>query len=393
MSQENYRLSGPLASIGKVFLAIAGLGGIGCVVSYLQNPQVFFSSYLTAFVFFMCIALGSLFFVMVHHLAKSGWNVTVRRIAENIAANLPWMTLLFIPLLFGISYLFYWTHADVQLEDKLIQSKHAYLNLPFFYIRAAFYFLVWTFFGRWFLMTSVKQDNTGDALLTDKMAKYSTFGMILFAFTQTFFIFDWVMSIDAHWYSTMFGVYYFAGSVVCAYATIIIVSYLLRVTGNLKESITVEHYHDLGKLLFGHNVFWTYIGFSQFMLIWYTNIPEETLFFHHRAVGSWKIISLMLPWCHFAIPFVFLMSRNVKRKLPLLVTGATWLFIMCYIDIYWLVQPNFHHEGASFGVSDISSIFFVGGIFIFLFLNRLKKYPLIPINDPRLPQCLNYDNG
>jgi hypothetical protein len=167
----------------------------------------------------------------------------------------------------------------------------------------------------------------------------------------------------------------------------------LRSTGHLRDKINLEHYHDMGKLLFGHNVFWTYIGFSQFMLIWYANIPEETLFFAHRAEGTWKAVSLSLPWCHFAIPFLFLMSHNVKRKVPLITVGAIWLLVMCYVDIYWLIQPNFHHHGAHFGLADISSILMIGGLFGGFFLSNLKSGNLIPVGDPRLKECLSYDNG
>jgi len=174
---------------------------------------------------------------------------------------------------------------------------------------------------------------------------------------------------------------------------IILVSTLLRQTGHLKEQINVEHYHDLGKLLFGHNVFWAYIAFSQYMLIWYANISEETVFFHMRAVGTWKTVSLMLPWCHFAIPFLFLMSHNVKRKPLLLTVGAIWLIVICYIDIYWLIQPNFHPTGAHFGWTDLVSILGVGGIFGWFFINQLSKANLIPVGDPRLQECLTYDNG
>jgi hypothetical protein len=201
------------------------------------------------------------------------------------------------------------------------------------------------------------------------------------------------MSIDAHWFSTMFGVYYFAGSVVAFYCSLILVVTWLKRTGHLLTSVNTEHYHDMGKLLFGHNIFWTYIAFSQFMLIWYANIPEETLFFLHRSEGGWKTVSLSLPWLHFAAPFLFLMSHNIKRRPLLLSAGAALLLIMCYVDIYWLVQPYFHHHGPHFGLSDIGSLMTIGGFYLFFLVHNLRQASLIPTGDPRLRDCLSYDNG
>jgi len=374
------------------FLGAAILGILLCGIAYFQSHQGFFVSYLTAFSFFLAISLGALFFTMVQHLARAGWSTTVRRTSENLGNNMLVMAVLFLPLLLGLSHLFQWTHPDVRAVDHLIRAKSAYLNVPFLLIRVVFYFAVWTFLGSWLLKTSRRQDVTRDPALSQKMGKWSTLGLILFGLTSTFFAFDWIMSIDAHWFSTMFGVYFFAGSVVAFYCAMIIVVTCLKSSGHLQKSVSTEHYHDMGKLLFGHNIFWTYIGFSQFMLIWYANVPEETLFFLHRA-GGWKVISLMLPWCHFAVPFVFLMSHNVKRKPWLLATGAAWLLIMCYIDIYWLIQPYFYHHGPHFGISDAGALLMIGGFYLYFLVHTMRQAPLIPVGDPRLQMSLNYDNG
>lgn len=389
MSQDNYRLKTNLGG-APIFLGVGIVGAIGCVISFLQNRKDFFASYLTAFCFFLAIALGSLFFVFVQHLSRAAWSVTVRRISETASANLPWMALLFIPLLFGMGDLFHWMHPDP--DDHLIATKSAYLNTPFLLIRTAFYFLVWAGLSIYFFRNSVNQDGSKDPGLTTSMGRMSALAAALYALTQTFFALDWIMSIDHHWFSTMFGVYYFAGSVVAQYCFLILVVTIVRKKTTRKDLFNLEHYHDMGKLLFGHNVFWTYIGFSQFFLIWYANIPEETLFFLHRAEGGWKTISLMLPWCHFAIPFLYLMSWHVKRNVVALCVGAVWLLIMCFIDIYWLIQPNFHHH-PHFGIGDISSIMAIGGFFLFLFIKRLNSVNAIPAGDPRLQDCLTYDNG
>ncbi|HEX2612602.1 MAG TPA: hypothetical protein VHO02_03300 [Fibrobacteria bacterium] len=386
------RLGDKLSRSASWFLGAGILGVVLCAVSYFRNGTDFFVSYLTAFCFFLAISLGALFFVMVQHLSRSAWSVTVRRTAETLAFNLLLLAILFLPLLPGIHDLFRWTHEDVRATDALIQAKAGYLNLPFFYIRAAFYFAVWSLLSWWFLRTSRLQDETSDPALTTRMGKVSTIGLILFGLTLTFFALDWIMSIDAHWYSTMFGVYYFAGSVVAFYCSLILLVTLLKRTGHLAKSVNTEHYHDMGKLLFGHNVFWTYIGFSQFMLIWYANIPEETQFFLHRSAHGWKAVSYSLPWLHFAFPFLFLMSHNVKRRPLLLAAGCAVLLTMCYVDLYWLIQPNFHHA-PTFGLSDIGALLAIGGFYLFFFINNLRQASLIPTGDPRLKDCLSYDNG
>ncbi len=392
MSQDNYRLNLKLKG-GPIFLGLGILGAVGCAVSYMQNRRDFFGSYLTAVSFFLALSLGSLFFVMVQHLARAGWSTTFRRLSETVAANLMWMPVFFIPLAFGLHEMYAWMNPDIRAHDLLIQKKAAYLNISFFTVRQIFYFATWWVLSWWFLKTSTKQDGTGDARLTPLMGKVAAGGLVLFALTETFWAFDWLMSLEPHWFSTMFGVYFFAGAVVAQYCVLILFATIARKVSGRTDVYSIEHYHDAGKLLFGHNVFWTYIGFGQFFLIWYANLPEETAFFAHRAVTSWKTISLLLPWCHFAIPFLYLMSWHVKRNVYAISVGAAWLLAMCYVDVYWLIQPNFHQEGARFGLSDISSILMVGGFFVFLIINRFKSYNFIPAGDPRLKECLTYDNG
>jgi hypothetical protein len=392
MSQDNYRLNLKLKG-GPVFLGLGILGAVGCAVSYMQNRTDFFASYLTAVAYFLALALGTLFFVMVQHLARAGWSTTVRRLAETVAGNLMWMPLFMLPLAFGLHELFPWLNPEMRAHDLLLQKKSTYLNISFFTVRQIFYLAVWWVLSWYFLRTSTKQDTSGDSSLTPIMGKVAAGGLALFALTETFWAFDWIMSLEPHWFSTMFGVYYFAGAIVGQYCVLILFTTIVRKASGRKDVYNMEHYHDMGKLLFGHNVFWTYIGFSQFFLIYYANIPEETIFFLHRAEGSWKVISLMLPWCHFAIPFLYLMSWHVKRNVYAVCVGAAWLLTMCYIDIYWLIQPNFHHHGAHFGLSDVSSILMVGGFFVFLIINRFKTYNFIPAGDPRLKECLTYDNG
>ncbi len=381
-------------SSSKLFLVVAALGALGCVWGLITNKAHFGFSYLTAFTYFLSLALGGLWFVLIQHVTKAGWSVVVRRIAENIASTLKWAWLLVLPLLiFSLHDLFHWTHADAVAHDSILQSKAGYLNLPFFFVRVICFFAIWAGFSHWLLKTSVAQDKTGDKKLTLTLQKWSTVGTILYALTETFFAFDFVMSLNAHWFSTIFGIYYFACSAVGIFSLLIVVSQLLRRNGYLKGIITVEHDHDLGKLLFGFNIFWTYIAFSQWMLIWYANLGEETPFFHMRAVGSWKTYSIVLPILHFVIPFFFLISRKVKRNNLGIFAGALWLLVINYIDIYWLIMPNFHKEGVQFSLMDLSGVLFVGGLFFWLLIKTMEKSSLIPEKDPRLPESLHFENA
>ncbi len=288
-------------------------------------------------------------------------------------------------------------------EDRALAAEHAevmkdktwYLSQTFFYVRFAFYFLVWYLVGTTLLKWSTDQDKSKDPLISRKLARFSAPGVMLLALTLTFAAFDWIMSLDPTWYSTIFGVIFFAGSMVCIFATLILVFLGFRNAGVLQKEVTVEHYHDLGKLLFGFMCFWAYVSFSQFMLQWYAAIPEELTFYHHRwDSGVWKNISLGLVFLHFIFPFVFIMSRNIKRNLGMLRIGALLLITMHVIDMYWLIMPNIPHQ-ASFAPSWIDVFGFMGpvGVFLAVAFRQLSQYPLLPIGDPRLERSVHFVNA
>ena len=261
----------PLVSglVGIVFLAVSFALGSG-------QPTQFYFSWLVAFLFFLSLALGALFFVLTHYVTRASWSVVPRRMAENIMGTLPLFALLFIPIIFGMHDLFHWTHADAVEHDVLLQRKAPYLNVPFFLIRAAVCFVCWTALALWFRSRSVQQDSSENAQnvrTTLRMIQVSAPALFVFAFTVTAASVDWIMSLDPHWYSTMFGVYYFAGSLVGIFAFMCLLAVAMRRAGLLGGALTLEHLHDLGKLLFAFTVFWAYIAFSQYFLIWYANIP------------------------------------------------------------------------------------------------------------------------
>ena len=372
-----------------------GIGAIGILASFaLRNgdPEQFYHSWLVSFLYFVSIGLGGLFFVLIHFAAKAGWGVVVRRLAENVAAALPLMGLMFVPVVLGMHDLFHWTHEEAVAADHLLQGKAAYLNSSFFIARAAGYFLLWGGIVLFYVRGSARQDQTGDEAITRRLTFFAGPSIIVFAMTLTFAAIDWIMTLDPHWYSTMFGVYYFAGSLVGAFALLILLAAGLTKAGYLRGVITVEHFHDLGKLLFAFSVFWAYIAFSQYFLIWYANMPEETSFFLKRAQGSWAQMTMFLAVGHFAVPFLFLMPRTIKRKTSLLVVGACWMLFIHLVDIHWLVMPNLHKYDAQPHILDLTTLLGIGGFFLGVIGWVMQGKALVPIRDPRLSESLSFEN-
>jgi len=379
----------PLVWVGGV------LGAVGLGTSLLfagGDPARFYFSWLTAYLYFLSIALGGLFFVMTLFVTKAGWGVSLRRVAENVMATLPWFLLLFIPVWIGRHELYDWTRPEVVAKSAMLQGKSGYLNEGFFLVRAIFFLVVWSGFAVYFSTRSARQDTTRDEQITRRLSSISAPGLLIFSLTATFASVDWMMSLEAEWYSTMFGVYFFAGSVIGIFGFMVATLTALRARGVLKGVVTVEHLHDMGKLLFAFTVFWAYIAFSQYFLIWYADIPEETAYFHHRSHGGWPTVGMLLAFGHFAVPFFFLMPRIVKRSTGLLAAGAVWLLVMHYLDLYWCVMPVHDPEGPHPSVLDLAAFLAVGGIFLSAFGWTSSRRALVPLGDPRLAESLSFEN-
>ncbi|MEP0829069.1 MAG: hypothetical protein HRF51_11155 [bacterium] len=370
---------------------IVGIAGLAVsAIGYFLNPAQFFHSYLNAFIFWFSVAIGSLFFVMLHHLVAARWSVTLRRVAENIMMQLPLLLLFFLPLLLGMHELFHWSHLDAVEADLILQKKAPYLNVTFFVIRAAVFFGVWIALSVLLSRASLKQDLNPEEAITRRMRVISAMGIIAYAFSFSFASFDWLMSLDAHWYSTIFGVYIFSGSLVAIISFLVILIFFMRRQGILRETVSTEHFHDLGKLLFAFTVFWAYIAFSQYFLIWYANIPEETIWFRNRWVGSWKGVSLLLVLGHFVIPFFILITRSAKRNPAFLAIMASWMLFMHWVDLYWVIMPGLQKQGFNLSWFDLTAFLGIGGIFVWLLLKRIAAYPLVPVKDPQLKASVEF---
>lgn len=381
---------------GKKAVTTAGavlvLGAVLGAAALMSDPERFAYSYLTGFVWVATIGLGALFFIIVQHLTKAGWSVIPRRAMEWVSGILPVTAVLFLPIVaFAHTLYHHWMSAESQ-KNHLIHGKAAYLNPGFFYGRAVVFFAVWAGLSYWYWTNSRKQDESGDPKLTVKMQNMSPPAILLFALSLTFAAFDWIMSLDPHWYSTIYGIYVFAGAATSSLSVLALLALALEKKGRLLGILTVEHRHDIGKLLFGFIVFWAYIAFSQFILIWYANIPEETIFYKHRWEGSWSIVSLLLLSGHFIVPFIALLARRAKRSPQMLGAVAVLMLAMHYVDMYWLVMPNLDHHGAHPSWIDLAGLLGPAGAGALMVALRARQSPLYPFRDPRLAESLKLEN-
>jgi hypothetical protein len=371
----------------------AVLGAAACAILGAANPKQFFFSWLVSFLFFLSLALGALFFVLIQYATSGGWGIVLRRIGEITFATLPVMAALFLPVVLGLRDLYSWSAPGAAAHDALLRWKAPYLNVPFFLVRAALYFGIWSFIALLYYLGSRRQDATGAAGLSARLRRLAGPAIIVLALTQTFASIDWIASLTPHWYSTIFGVYFFSGAFVGFIALLSVVAVAMRRAGLLDTVITAEHLHDIGKLLFAFIAFWAYIAFSQFFLVWYGNLPEETIWYKARIEGSWLQVSVLLMAGHFVVPFFYLMGRTVKRTGATLAVGGVWLLAMHFMDLYWQVMPTLHPGGVRPSALDLAALVAVGGCFLAASSWLMRRQALVPLRDPRLAESLAFENA
>ena len=376
--------------VGVVGLALSAVG-------WAIDGEQFYFSYLVGWVFCLSIAIGGLFFVLIQHLTGARWSVVVRRIAEAVVWSFPLLALLSIPILLGMHDLFHWTHHDVMDPqdphfDPILYGKKGYLNTPFFLVRLGAYFAIWTFLGYKLYASSLRQDSAADPATPAAQRKISAIGLPLMALTTAFASYDLLMSLDPHWFSTIFGVYFFGASFWTVHAFIALVAIILQRNGALKGVIKPDHYHDLGKLMFGFTVFWAYIAFSQYMLIWYGNLPEETLWYRHRLAHGWEYHSAALLIAHFVLPFWILLTKRAKRSTAIMSIMGVWFLIMNWFDFHWIAMPVHSPDAAGFHWIDFACLLGLFGVFTGAILFRLGRHSLVPQNDPNLNHSLALEN-
>jgi len=377
-----------LDRIQKWALIVGGLAAIVSVAGAFLDPRQFFHSYLLAFLFWLGITLGSVAVLMLHHLVGGMWGFVIQRVLETSARLLPLMALLVIPILIGLPFLYEWTHSDH--VDPALEHKSLYLNTPFFVIRSVIYFAVWILLAYLLTRWSRQVDETGDGGLVARMEKLSGPGLVIYAITMSFAAVDWVMSLEPHWYSTIFGMAFMVGQGLSALAFAVVAVRVLSDRKPLAQIILPKQFHDLGNLLLAFVMLWAYIAFSQFLIIWSGNIPEEAVWYQHRLQGGWQWIALVLITFHFGVPFLLLLQSRAKKRASILSKIAIGLLLFRVVDLFWIVAPALHRESFFIHWLDIVIPVAVGGIWLGAFAWRLKGTSLLPLRDPRLVEALSY---
>jgi hypothetical protein len=393
--KDNITLDVDARQLQQIGFGLGAVGLGGALAFGLGDTAKLQRAYLVAFMYVLSVGLGALWFVAIQHLTNAKWSVAVRRVAEILAGNMLLITVLSLgvvgPMIAGSTALYSWLDHEKVHQDHLLHHKAAYLNITFFLVRWVAYFGFWIWLSRVFLKLSVRQDQEGGSAISSRLQNLSAPSMIVFALTLTFCAIDLIMSLNPAWFSTMFGVYYFAGCVLAGYSTLSLSLIWLQGKGRLTQSVSKDHYHDIGKMMFAFTVFWAYIGFSQFMLIWYADIPEETHWYHWRFTGEWRVVSTLLLVAHFVVPFFGLMSRHVKRNKRTLGFWAIWILAVHYIDLFWLIYPDGTPE-VPFGLVDVLCLVGVLGLFVGVAAWQAQRVNLIPTGDPRLKDSLAFEN-
>jgi len=372
----------------------AGIAGLlACGAGFMIDPDQFFESYLIGYLFWSGLALGSLAILMLQHMTGGAWGILIRRILESSTRTLPVLAILFVPVLLGLRRLYLWARPEVVAADELLLHKAPYLNPAFFTIRAAAYFGVWILIAHFLNRWSAEQDRTGDAGLLRRFQLLCGPGLLIYVLIGTFSSVDWVMSLEPHWFSTIYGVLFVAGQVLGAISFAIAVVVALSRREPMASYVAASHYHDLGKLLLAFVLVWSYFAFSQFLIIWAGNLPEEIPWYLRRFSGGWQWVGLALVILQFALPFVMLLSRSLKRDSALLGRVAILVILARLVDVYWMTAPALRESLGGFHWLDIAAAGGIGGIWLFFFLRKLRERPLMPLGDPFAREMMRHADG
>ena len=371
--------------IQRIALILGVVGIIACVVGVVLDSEQFFRSYLWAYMFWIGLALGCTALAMVQHLVGGRWGAVIRRFLESGASTMPVMAFLFIPILVGIPALYEWSHPEIVATDKILQQKELYLNVPFFIGRALVYFAVWIVLAYLLNRWSTAQDNSGDIQFLGKLRKLSAGGLVLYMLTMTFAGFDWGMSLEPHWFSTIYSVILIIGQGLTAFALCAITMSLSARKGVIGEKVATQQYHDVGNFMLGFTMLWTYMSLSQFIIIYSANLPEEVTWYLNRTAGGWWNVTRLVILLQFILPFFLLLQRPLKRNPKWLAYIAILVLVAHIVHHFWFFTPAFTH-GGDFHISwmDAATPIAIGGIWVWFYLRMLQRRPLLPLHDHRL---------
>jgi len=391
MTEQDYRAPESIDRIRQSALIAGVVGLVICIIGIFKAPDRFFPSYLLAFMFVLGLSLGSLGLLMLQHLTGGNWGIIIRRPLESATRVLALVAVLFVPIFFGMKYLYAaWLNAPPSGEGALSEFQRAYLTPNGFRVRAILYFVVWLMlvfiFNRWSREQDVNREDRG---LRRRLKMLAGPGIILYVFVMSFAAIDWVMSISPHWASTIYGFLFVAGQLISSMSLMIAVVVLLSRTGPLSGVLQPRHIHDLGKLLLAFVMLWAYFSFSQLLIIWSGNQPEEISFYRTRLYSEWGVVAVIVVIFHFFVPFFLLLSRDLKRNTNLLPKVALWLIFMRLVDLFWMTRPEFT-PNAWPNVWDLAALLALGGLWFFVFAGQLKQLPLLPLGDPKLAEAIEH---
>jgi hypothetical protein len=382
-----------LAELQRRALVVGGAAAIPSLIGAFVDPAAFFHSYLVAFLMCLGVPLGCMSLVFLHHLTGGSWGFVMRRIPEAASRTLPLVALFFVPLVFGLRHLYAWARPEDVALDPLLQHKSAYLNVPFFVGRMLFDFAAWGalafFLSRW----SRQQDEHVDAYRVRRMRGLGAAGLVLYVLTSTFVAFDFLMSLEPHWYSTIYGLYLVGGQVAAALAFIIVMGFWLEQRPPLEGVLAPRHFDDYGKLLLTFLSLWLYFAFSQYLIIWSANLHAEIPWYVVRRQGGWRLLSPALFLLHFAVPFMLLLSRSLRRDPPRLAAVAALVLVMRGVDLYFQAAPAFHPQGIAFHWLDVTVPVALAGLWFAYFVRQLRGRPLLSFNEPHIQDAMGDGGG
>jgi hypothetical protein len=376
----------------RAALIAAAVGIVGCAVLGFGNPPQFYRSYLLAFLFWSNVAIGCLSITMIHHLSGGMWGLVIRRVLEAGTRTLRFLPLFFAPVVLGMHDLYLWTHAETVATDPMLQHKSSFLNPGFFLARAAFYFLTWALLAHFLNAGSKALDAGPNRRIERRLSGISGGGLVLMGLTITFAAVDWAMSLDPHWFSTIYGVMFMIGQALSALTFVILMMAALYREKPFAGVVEPSHIHDLGKLMLAFTMLWAYMHLSQFVIIWSGNLPEEIPWYIRRSHGGWQYVAIAVVLFHFVLPFLMLLSRDLKRNVGSLAVIAGLVFGFRFLDLFWLVAPDLadhgHAAGFRFHLLDLAAGLAVGGAWLWLFAREFKDRPLLPIGDPEIHELI-----
>ena len=388
-SADDYQPPAALGRVQSAALIIGVVGAAGLAAGFVMDQEQFFRSYLVGWVYWLVIAIGCLGWSMIQHLTGGTWALVLRRSFEAATKTLPLLLVLAVPFFFGMGHIFPWARPEA-VDDALIQTKVAYLNVGFFWARVAICFGIWMALSYALSSNSKKQDETGDPKTTVRMRMISGPGVVLVVITGSVASWDWLMSTDPHWFSSLYGFWFVSSTALAALCFGTVCAWWLHSRAPMQGVFKTKHFHDYGKLTLALTMFWAYMTLSQFLITYSGNIPEFTVWYIHRNTHGWKIFTVLLVIFHFFVPFLILLSAKIKKQPGRLVLIALFMLFMRWMDLYWQAAPNFHEE-ITFHALDVAALAGVGGLWVWFFINQLKKSTLLPINDPYLKEVLGHD--